>query len=357
MYSLTPGYRVPAIQRGLSPAEAVLTKANAGAGAAILASVMLQPPPLWAFGIVAGIASLVNVAPGHRSVARWATVGVRHWRERRTTPALATSAGTTRTWTLYPHHGTMQDPHVRESFHAAFARALTFAAGQARTAGIQVHVAHHATVGDCTDHEQTVSVHIPKGLVGQPERVLGTIEGEFAALGVLTPATPQPVPAVTGRSATWAALEDGRYAATARITGWPAETGGDLMPKLLLGRDADRSFAVLYRPLPAAQSRRSAKWQAAAGAAFPTDTIKKETNEAASDTVRDALVQGACLVDVDAYLTVWGDSPEEVTDARWNVSLTADRHRISLDWLTGQQQRAHAMTTPHGAPTRKGAVL
>ncbi|MFF8391683.1 hypothetical protein [Cellulosimicrobium funkei] len=365
MYSLTPGYRVPAIQRGLSPAEVVLTKTNAGAGAAILASAMLQTPPIWAFGAVAGIAGLINIAPGPRSIARWAAVGVRHWRERRTTPGPATSAGTTRTWTLYPHHGTMQDPYLRESFHAAFARALTFAAGQARTAGIQVHVAHFAEVGDFTDHAQTISVHIPNGLLGQPERVLNTIEGEFAALGVLAPVTPGPVPAVTDRSATWAELEDGRYAATARITGWPAETEGDLMPKLLLGQDtgrageraADRSLAVLYRPLPAAQSRRSAKWSDAAGAAFTTDKIKQDTNAVSSDTTRDALVQGASLVDVDAYLTVWGDSPEEVTDARWDASLTADRHRISLDWLIGQQQRAHVMTTPHGAPTRKGAIL
>ncbi|OYP10163.1 hypothetical protein CFC35_41735 [Streptomyces sp. FBKL.4005] len=361
MYSLTPGFRVPAIQRGLSPAEVVLTKTNAGAGAAILASGLLQQPPIWAFGVVAGIAGLINIAPGRRSIARWAAVGVRHWRERRSTPRLTTSAGTTRTWTLYPHHGTMQDPYLREGFHAAFARALTFVANQARTPGVQVHAVHHATVGDYTDHTQTISVHIPKGLVGYPERVLGTIEGEFAALGVLAPSTPDPVPAVTGRSATWAALEDGRYAATARITAWPAETDGDLMPKLLLGQDAeraaDRSLAVLYRPLPAAQSRRSAKWADAANGAFTTDKIKQEAHAAASDITRDALVQGACLVDIDAYLTVWGDSPEEVMDARWDASLTADRHRISLDWLTGQQQRAHLMTTPHGAPTRKGAIL
>ena len=366
MYSLTPGFRVPALQRGLSPAEVVLTKVNAGSGLAILASGLLQTPPIWAFGAVAGIAGLINVAPGRRSIARWASVGVRHWRDRRTTtPVLATSEGTTRTWTLYPHHGTMQDPYLRENFHAGFARALTFAAGQARTAGIQVHVAHHATVGDYTDHEQTISVHIPKGLLGQPERVLSTIEGEFAALGALTLATPQPVPAVTDRSATWAALEDGRYAATARITSWPTETGGDLMPKLLLGQDADptrertadRSLAVLYRPLPAAQSRRSAKWRDAAGGAFTTDKIQQDVNAAASDTTRDALARGDSLVDIDAYLTVWGDSPEEVREARWDASLTADRHRIALDWLTGQQQRAHVMTSPHGAPTQKGAIL
>ncbi len=68
-------------------------------------------------------------------------------------------------------------------------------------------------------------------------------------------------------------------------------------------------------------------------------------------------MQGATLVDVDAYLTVWGDSPETVTDARWQASLTADRHRIRLDWLAGQQHRAHVMTTPHGASTRKGVIL
>ncbi|MFF0747351.1 hypothetical protein ACFYVL_43930 [Streptomyces sp. NPDC004111] len=292
------------------------------------------------------------------------TVGARYWRERRTTPALPTSQGTTRTWTLYPHHGTMQDPYRRVHFHDAFGRALTFAGSRARTAGIQVHVAHHATVSDYTAHEQTISVHIPKGLVGQPERILATIEGEFAALGVLTRTTPQPVPTVTERSTTWAVLDDDRYTATARITRWPSETDGDLMPRLLLGQDddpdaerTDRSLSVLYRPLPTAQSRRSAKWSEAAGAAFTTDKIQQDANEVTNLTTRDALVQGASLVDIDAYLTVWGDSPEEVTDARWAATLTADRHRISLDWLTGQQQRAHVMTSPHGAGTRKGAIL
>ncbi|MEV7471697.1 hypothetical protein AB0O20_35165 [Streptomyces kronopolitis] len=360
MYSLTPGYRVPAIQRGLSPAEVLLTKANAGAGAAVLASAMINQPPAWAFGVIAGAAGMINVAAGRRSIARWATVGVRLWRER-TTPIVARSAGTTRTWTLYPHHGTMQDPVHRAAFHGAFARALAFAAGQARSAGIQVHVTHHATAGDYTTHTQTISVHIPKGLVSYPERVLGTIEGEFAALGVLTPVTPEPVPAACDRAAGWVAFEDGSHAATARITSWPAETDGDLMPKLLLGRSeertTDRSLAVLYRPLPAMQSRRSAKWQSAAAGAFTTDQVKKDADEAASGTTHGALVQGDCLVDIDAYLTVWGDSPEAVTDARWDAALVADRHRIHLDWLTGQQQRAHVMTTPHGAATRKGAIL
>ncbi|MFF1360654.1 hypothetical protein [Streptomyces sp. NPDC058297] len=357
MYSLTPGYRVPAIQRGLSPAEVVLTKTNAGAGAVILATAMLQQPPVWAFGIVAGIAGLFNVAPGRRSIARWAGVGVRYVRER-TTPALDTSAGTTRTWTLYPYHGTMQDPYLRAEFHEAFARALSFAAGQSRNVGIQVHVAHHATVGDYTEHAQTLSVHIPKGLVGYPERVLGTIEAEFAELGELDEVASEPVPAVTERSASWVAFEDGRYAATARITSWPAETEGDLMPKLLLGnKESDRSLAVLYRPLPAAQSRRSVKWQNAASGAWSTDRYKQEANAAASDNARDALVQGASMVDIDAYLTVWGESPDEVMQAQWDIDLVADRHRISRDWLTGQQHRAHVMTTPHGASTRKGAIL
>ncbi|MFD0555286.1 hypothetical protein ACFQ0X_43505 [Streptomyces rectiviolaceus] len=359
MYSLTPGYRVPAIQRGLSPTEIVLTKVNAGAGSAILASAMVSPPPVWAFGAVAAGASLLNLAAGRRSIARWATVGLRHWRER-TTPKL-TSEGTTRTWELYPYHGTMQDPHQRIAFHEGFAKALTFTANQARHAGIQVHVTHHATVGDYTTHAQTISVHIPKGLIGSPDRVINTIEGEFAALGMLTPITPDPVPAVADRASGWAELEDGRYAATARITGWPGETGGDLMPQLLLRKDddstADRSLAVLYRPLPVGQSRRSAKWQNAASSAFVTDKVQQDANEIRGGTTHEALVAGACLVDIDAYLTVWADSPETVTGARWDASLVADRHRISLDWLTGQQHRAHIMTTPHGAPTRKGAVL
>ncbi|MFF7242014.1 hypothetical protein [Streptomyces collinus] len=357
MYSLTPGYRIPALQRGLSPAETLLTKINAGAGGVVLASAMLTPPPVWTFGAVGAAAALLNLAPGPRSIARWAAVGYRHLRERTAPATMTARAGATATWALYPEHGTMQDPQSRAAFHNAFSRALTFTAGQARTAGVQVHVTHHATVGDHTEHAQTISVHVPKGLVGQPTRVLDTLAGEFAALGALTPFAPDPVPAVTERGPGWVALDDGRYAATARITVWPEETGGDLMPRLLLGQDSDRSLAVLYRPLPAAQSRRSAKWQTAASEAFTTDKVKAATHEVASSTARDALVQGATLVDLDAYLTVWGDSPETVTDARWQATLTADRHRIHLDWLPGQQHRALVMTTPHGASTQKGAIL
>ncbi|MFE9499800.1 hypothetical protein [Streptomyces collinus] len=345
------------MQRGLSPAETLLTKINAGVGGAILASAMLTPPPVWTFGAVGAAAALLNVAPGPRSIGRWAAVGYRHLRERTTPAAMTTQAGATATWALYPQHGTMQDAHRRAAFHDAFSRALTFTAGQARTAGIQVHVTHHATVGEHTTHAQTVSVHVPKGLAGQPARVLDTLAGEFAALGSLTPLTPGPIPAVTERGPGWVALEDGRYAATARITAWPEESSGDLMPRLLLGQEADRSLAVLYRPLPAAQSRRSAKWQTAASEAFTTDKVKAATHEIASSTALGALVQGATLVDIDAYLTVWGDSPETVTDARWQATLTADRHRIHLDWLPGQQPRAHVMTTPHAASTQKGAIL
>jgi hypothetical protein len=357
VYSLTPGYRIPALQRGLSPAEMVLTKLNAGVGGVILTSAVLAPPPAWTFGAVGAAAVLLNIAPGSRSIARWATVGYRHLRERTAPDSMAAQAGATTTWALYPRHGTMQDAHQRAAFHDAFSRALTFAGGQARTAGIQVHVTHHATVGDYTAHTQTISVHVPKGLVGYPGRVVDTLAGEFASLGILTPITPDPLPTVTERGAGWAALDDGRYAATARITGWPEETGGDLMPKLLLGHDADRSLAVLYRPLPAGQSRRSAKWHAAAAEAFTTDKIKADAHGLASGATHGALVQGAALVDLDAYLTVWGDSPESVTEARWQTALTADRHRIRLDWLPGQQHRAHVMTTAHGASTRKGAIL
>jgi hypothetical protein len=104
-------------------------------------------------------------------------------------------------------------------------------------------------------------------------------------------------------------------------------------------------------------SRRSAKWQRAASEAFTTDKVKQDAHDIASGTTHGALVQGATLVDLDAYLTVFGDSPESVTEARWQAALTADRHRIRLDWLPGQQHRAHVMTTPHGASTRKGAIL
>ncbi|WP_236243586.1 hypothetical protein [Streptomyces sp. CC228A] len=357
MYSLAPGYRVPALQRGLSPAETLLTKVNAGAGAAVLASALLSPPPMWTFGAVGAAAALLNLAPGPRSVARWAAVGYRRLRERTAPASMCAQPGTTRTWAVYPHHGTMQDALRRAAFHDAFGRALVFAGGQARTAGIQVHVTHHATVAGYTTHTQTVSVHLPRGLVGQPERILDTLEGEFAALGALAPLTPEPPPTVAERGPGWVGLDDGRYAATARITAWPDEADGDLMPTLLLGQDTDRSLAVLYRPLPAAQSRRSAKWQIAASEAFTTDQVKKEAQAVAGTTMRGALVEGATLVDLDAYVTVWGDSPGAVTDARWQASLAADRHRIHLDWLAGQQHRAHVMTTPHGAATRKGAIL
>ncbi|MFF0142375.1 hypothetical protein ACFYRN_38790 [Streptomyces sp. NPDC005227] len=357
MYSLTPGYRVPALQRGLSPVETLLTKANAGLGTAVLATATLTPPPMWTFGAVGAAAALLNVAPGPRSIGRWAAVGYRHLLERTAPEAVFSSPGATATWALYPDHGTMQDDHRRAAFHDAFARALVFAGGQARTAGVQVHVTHHATTGEFVDHVQTVSVHVPKGLAGQSARVLDTLAGEFAALGALTPFTPEPIPAVIERGPGWVALDDGRYASTARITAWPEQTGGDLMPNLLLGDAADRSLAVLYRPLPIGQSRRSAKWQRAASEAFTTDKVKADAQDLASGTAHGALVQGATLVDVDAYLTVWGDSPEAVTDARYQTSLVADRYRIGLDWLAGQQHRAHAMTSPHGASTKKGAIL
>lgn len=363
MYCLTPGYRIPAVQRGLSPVETTLTKINAGVGGAVLMSAMITSPPAWTLGAVGAAAALLNFTPGPRSIARWGAVGYRRLRERTAPGSMAVRPGATMTWALYPEHGTMQDPLRRAAFHEAFSRALTFASGQARTAGVQVHVTHHATVGDCTVHTQTISVHVPKGLAGQPGRILGTLEGELARLGALTPVEPDPAPTVTERGTGWIGLDNGRYAATARITAWPDATDGDLMSRLLLGvgleppSATERSFAVLYRPLPPGQSRRSAKWQSAAAEAFTTDKIKAAAHEIASGTTHGALVQGATLVDLDAYMTVWGDSPEAVTDARWQASLTADRHRIHLDWLTGQQHRAHVMTTPHGASTRKGAIL
>ncbi|MET7551667.1 hypothetical protein ABZS95_34945 [Streptomyces sp. NPDC005479] len=104
-------------------------------------------------------------------------------------------------------------------------------------------------------------------------------------------------------------------------------------------------------------TRRSAKWQTAAAEAFTTDKIKADAHGLASGATHGALVQGAALVDLDAHLTVWGDSPESVTEAHWQTALTADRHPIRLDWLPGQQHRAHVMTTAHGASTRKGAIL
>ncbi|MEU3341842.1 hypothetical protein [Streptomyces sp. NPDC006668] len=357
MYSLTPGYRIPAVQRGLSRAETLLTKVNAGLGSAALMSAAITPPPAWTFAAVGATAAVLNLAPGPRSIARWATVGYRHLRERGVPDTIAAHPGATKTWTLYPMHGTMQDAHRRAAFHAAFARALTFAGEQARTAGVQVHVSHHTTASDSTDHTQTITVHIPKELMARPERVIDTLEAEFNGLGALTPTDPQPLPAVTECGSGWAGLDDGRYAATARITAWPEETDGDLMPRLLLGPGTDRSLAVLYRPLPAGLARRSAKWQRAASEAFTADKVKQDAHDIASGTTHGELVQGATLVDVDAYLTVWGDSPETVTEARWQASLAADRHRIRLDWLPGQQHRAHVMTTPHGASTRKGAIL
>ncbi|MER5511243.1 hypothetical protein ABT052_38880 [Streptomyces sp. NPDC002766] len=357
MYSLTPGYRIPAVQRGLSRAESLLTKVNAGLGSAALMSAMITPPPGWTFGAVGATAAVLNLAPGPRSIARWATVGYRHLRERSAPDTIAAQPGEIATWALYPQHGTMQDPQRRAAFHDAFARALTFAGGQARTAGVQIHVTHHTTSDDYTDHTQTITVHVPKGLIAHPARVLDSLHGEFAALGTLAPLAPEPLPAVTGRAVGWAALDDGRFVATARITAWPEETDGDLMPNLLLAPGTDRSLAVLYRPLPVGLSRRSAKWQRAASEAFTADKVKQDAHDIASGTTHGALVQGATLVDLDAYLTVFGDSPESVNEARWQASLAADRHRIRLDWLPGQQHRAHLMTTPHGASTQKGAIL
>lgn len=369
MYPLTPNYRIPAIQRGLSPVETVMSKVTAGVGGALLASAVITPPPFWSFGAVATAAALINLSPGRRSVARWATVGYRRLAERTAPASMTTGAGATTTWALYPDHGTMQDPARRAGFHAALGAALTFAGTQARTAGIQVHVTHHATTVDgYTTHTQTISVHVPKSL-GRADRILGTLEGEFAALGVLIPVDLDDVPDVVERGPGWARLEDGRYAATARITEWPAETDGTLMSDLLLGtmkgrRDrsadavpGDRSVSVLYRPLTAAQSRRSAKWTIAAGEVLTTDKIKQDANAIAGGTTHGALVAGDSLVDLDAFLTVWSDSPEGVTAARLETDIRADRHRIHLDWLAGQQHRAHVMTSPHGAQTTKGAIL
>jgi len=62
MYSLTPGYRIPALQRGLSPCETLLTRANAGVGSALLASAMISPPPLWAFGAVGAARDSIQAA-------------------------------------------------------------------------------------------------------------------------------------------------------------------------------------------------------------------------------------------------------------------------------------------------------
>ncbi|MFB7313176.1 hypothetical protein, partial [Streptomyces sp. NPDC056192] len=198
MYSLTPGYRIPALQRSLSPAETLLTKLNAGAGSAVLMSALITPPPAWTFGAVGAAAALLNLAPGPRSIARWATVGYRNLRERTAPASVVPGTGATTTWGLYPGHGTMQDARQRAAFHDAFSRALTFAGGQARAAGIQVHVTHHATVGDSTAHTQTISVHVPKGLVSYPTRIIDTLEGEFATMGELTMVEPEPIPTVVG---------------------------------------------------------------------------------------------------------------------------------------------------------------
>ncbi|MFF5894106.1 hypothetical protein ACFY72_35855 [Streptomyces globisporus] len=356
MYSLTPGFRVPALQRGLSSTEVALTKLNGlAASGVVLSGLAVSTPPLGALGTVGVAALVLNASPGPRSIARWATVGYRRVRERTAPESMTRQPGETRTWTLYPQHGTMQDPQRRAAWHETFSAALTYAGNQARSGGVQVHVTHHSTVRETTDHLQTISVHIPRGLA--PARVMDTLEHELAMLGDLIPHTPDPPPAVVERGPGWVALDDGRYASTARITGWPAETGGDLMPLLLLGQEHDRSLATLYRPLPVAVARRAARWQTMLGLAATTDQVKTDENERASSTTHAALVDGGTLVDLDAYLTVWGDCPEAVTEAQHQAALVTDRHRIRLDWLTGQQHRAHLMTTAHGASTRKGAIL
>lgn len=365
-YSLTPGYRIPALQRGLSPTEAVLTKLNLGAGGTALLSGLVTPPPAWSFVAVGATAAVLNLSPGPRSVARWASVGLRRWREPTAPGRMTSQAGTTETWQLYPAHGTMHDPARRVPFHAAVARALTFAGEQARSEGLQIHIGHHATGGRVRQHTQTVTVFIPKGLVARPERVMATLKGEFAALGYLADAEPAPGPEVIERGPGWVALEDGRYACTARITGWPEATDGDLMNDLLLGSEAparerdawpERSLAVLYRPLNAKASRRSEQIRDALREAFLTDKIRQEREAETSEDRRGALADGATLVDLDAYLTVWGASPEQVAEARSATELLADRSRVRLDWLFGQQHRAHVMTTPQAASTKKGAIL
>ncbi|MCX4784573.1 hypothetical protein [Streptomyces sp. NBC_01264] len=368
MYSLTSGLRVPALQRGLSPTELALAKVNAGVGGVLLASGFVSPPPLWSVGAVGAAAVLLNMSPGPRSLARWATVGYRRLTERTAPPGMTGADGATMTWALYPGQGTIQDPARRAGFHAALSRALTFAGNQARVAGIQVHVTYHSTTVDgYRTHTQTISVHVPKSL-GKADRIMGTLEGEFEALGVLIPVDVDDVPEVAERGPGWVGLVDGRYASTARITGWPAQTDGTLMPDLLLGTVRgrlnpnpepfpDRSLSVLYRPLPEGQSRRSAKWTRAISEAFRMDKVAADADSIADDTTHGALVAGDSLIDLDAYLTTWGDSPEEVTAARLQTDIGADRHRLGLDWLAGQQHRAHVMTSPHGAQTRKGAVL
>ncbi|MFB7747412.1 hypothetical protein [Streptomyces sp. NPDC056132] len=367
LYSLSPGFRVPALQRGLSPTESLLTKVNAGIGGAVLMSATISPPPAWAFLAVGTGAALLNASPGPRSLGRWAAVGYRRMRESTAPASIAAAKGATVTWELYPEQGTMYDEARRIGFYAALGRALTFASTQARTAGIQIHATHHAVEGDCTTHTQTVSVHVPKSVSADPSRILETLRDEFARLGDLIPIEPDPIPETAGRGPGWVLLDDGRYGATARITGWPADSDGTLMRKLLLGdtttdRDAqrtipERSFAVLYRPLTVRTSRRATVLQDAANGAFSTGTIEREARAVESTTRRDAMVQGDTLVDLDAYLTVWGHSPEGVIAARRQMDLLADRHRIALDWLMGQQHRAHVMTSPHGAATTKGAVL
>ncbi|MFI0005758.1 hypothetical protein ACH4NR_36980 [Streptomyces globisporus] len=356
MYSLTPGFRVPALQRGLSSTEVALTKLNGlAASGVVLSGLAVSTPPLGALSTVGVAALVLNASPGPRSIARWATVGYRRVRERTAPESMTRQPGETRAWTLYPQHGTMQDPDRRAAWHEQFAAALTYAGNQSRSGGVQVHVTHHATVRETTAHLQTISVHIPRGVA--PARVMDTLEHELAMLGDLIPHTPDSPPVVVERGPGWVALDDGRYASTARITGWPAETGGDLMPLLLLGQEHDRSLATLYRPLPVAVARRAARWQTMLGLAATTDQVKTDENERASSSTHAALVDGGTLVDLDAYLTVWGTCPDTVTEAQHQAALVTDRHRIRLDWLTGQQHRAHLMTTAHGAATRKGAIL
>ncbi|WP_411093585.1 hypothetical protein [Streptomyces sp. 049-1] len=375
-YSLTPQFRLPALQRGLSPAEALATKVNAGLGSALLMSALITPPPIEAFGAVGAAAALLNLAPGPRSVGRWAAVGYRRLRERTAPDSMTSQAGARATWVLYPPHSTMHDPHTRAAWHAKFAAALTYAGTRSRTAGVQVHVTHHATVDDYTDHAQTISVFVPHRVHSSPDRMLDSIAEEFSGLGHLAPAEDlTPPPTVAERGPGWVRMEDGRYAITARVTRWPDVTSGAMMNDLLLGTarqrqartargvtrralwDTDRSFAVLYRPLPASVSRRSHKLTTAIGGAFTVDKTRAAENELTAATAQDALLEGGTLVDVDAYLTVWADSPEDVTDARWEATSIGDSARISLDWLPGQQHRAHVMTTPHAVSTRKGAVL
>ncbi|CAM5667963.1 hypothetical protein [Streptomyces parvulus] len=128
------------------------------------------------------------------------------------------------------------------------------------------------------------------------------------------------------------------------------------MPKLLLGPAADdRSLAVLYRPLPAGQSRRSAKWQSAASEAFTDGSkVKADTHGLANATTHGARLMAPPSSTPTPTSRSGQTAPRPSPMPAGKDPCCSPTGTASASTGSGRQHRAHAMTTPHGASTRKG---